>query len=224
MFEARLAEGALFKKIIDCIKDLCKDINFDVAEDGMTVQAMDNSHVALVALRINPSAFEHYRCDRAQTIGINVEQLSKIFKLCGNNDTVTMVVQDDADVCDFCFENTSSEKVSDFQLRLIDIEAESLGIPEQEYSSVVRMPSKELMSICRDLNTFGDTVLIGVTKEGIKFSVKGSMGSGNVTLKVPFLILEVNFFDFENCQVTDPFPFIIFFASKTIAIRRRRDA
>ena len=34
MFEARLAEGALFKKIIDCIKELCKDINFDIAEDG----------------------------------------------------------------------------------------------------------------------------------------------------------------------------------------------
>ena len=91
-----------------------------------------------------------------------------------------MVVQDDADVCDFCFENTSSEKVSDFQLRLMEIEAESLGIPEQDYACVVKMPSKEFMTTCRDLNTFGDTVLIGVTKEGIKFSVKGVMGSGNV--------------------------------------------
>lgn len=36
---------------------------------------------------------------------------------------------------------------------------------------------------CRDLSTIGDTVLIGVTKDGVRFSTTGDIGSANVTLR-----------------------------------------
>ena len=38
-------------------------------------------------------------------------------------------------------------------------------------------------SACRDLSTIGDTVLIGVTKDGVRFSTQGDIGSANVTLR-----------------------------------------
>jgi len=45
------------------------------------------------------------------------------------------------------------------------------------------MPAGEFQRICRDLAILGDTVTIAVTKEGVKFSVSGEMGSGNMTIK-----------------------------------------
>lgn len=69
MFEARLVQGSLLKKIIDSIKDLVSDANFDCSASGFSLQAMDNSHVSLVAMQIKSDGFEHYRCDRPMSMG-----------------------------------------------------------------------------------------------------------------------------------------------------------
>ena len=39
---------------------------------GISCQAMDNSHVALVAMELNSEGFEPYRCDRNITLGIKL--------------------------------------------------------------------------------------------------------------------------------------------------------
>jgi proliferating cell nuclear antigen len=50
MFEARLKEASILKKIIEAIKDLVKTVNIDATSSGISMQAMDSSHVALVSL------------------------------------------------------------------------------------------------------------------------------------------------------------------------------
>ena len=52
MFEAKLAEAIVLKKIIDAIKDLVTDVNIDATPNGISLQAMDSSHVALVSLTL----------------------------------------------------------------------------------------------------------------------------------------------------------------------------
>ena len=59
---------------------------------------------------------------------------------------------------------TLQERISDFELKLMDIDSEQLGIPDTEYAATVRMPSGEFQRICKDLSSIGDTVIISVTK------------------------------------------------------------
>ena len=49
------------------------------------------------------------------------------------------------------------DKISDFELKLMDIDSEHLGIPDTEYSAVVKMPAAEFQRIMRDLSSIGDT-------------------------------------------------------------------
>ena len=95
----------------------------------------------------------------------------------------------------------------------MDIDSEHLGIPDTEYKCQIKMyaastapitsplsprhcqpahrpthpfrdrPAGEFQRICRDLAILGDTVTIAVSKDGVKFSVAGEMGSGNMTLR-----------------------------------------
>lgn len=65
----------------------------------------------------------------------------------------------------------------------MDIDAEHLGIPDTEYQCIVQMPAAEFQRICREISIIGDTVQISASKEGVKFSVNGDMGSGNVMLR-----------------------------------------
>ena len=69
MFEARLTQGSLLKGIIESIRDLVTEANFDCTSAHFQLQAMDNSHVSLVALELRSDGFEHYRCDRSWSMG-----------------------------------------------------------------------------------------------------------------------------------------------------------
>ena len=70
--------------------------------------------------------------------------------------------------------------MSDFDLKLMDIDGEHLGIPETDYKCVVTMPSGEFQKICRDLSAIGDTVELHASKDGLAFKVEGDLGSGNI--------------------------------------------
>tara|TARA_R110002050_G_scaffold172553_6_gene304800 strand:+ start:775 stop:1221 length:447 start_codon:yes stop_codon:yes gene_type:complete len=62
----------------------------------------------------------------------------------------------------------------------MDIDQDRLGIPETSYDAEVTMPAAEFQRICRDLTILGDTVNICASKEGVKFSVSGDLGNGNI--------------------------------------------
>jgi proliferating cell nuclear antigen len=90
MFEARLKEGHILKKIVEAVKDLVKSVNFDANSSGLSMQAMDSSHVALVSFQLDESGFATYRCDRNITLGLSIENLSKILKCAANDDIITL--------------------------------------------------------------------------------------------------------------------------------------
>lgn len=69
MFEARLLQGSLLKKVIEAIKELVTDANFDCTDSEFGLQAMDSSHVSLVALKLEKDGFEHFRCDKPISMG-----------------------------------------------------------------------------------------------------------------------------------------------------------
>jgi len=172
----------MWKKVMEAIKDLLTEAIFDCSSTGITLQAMDSSHVSLVSLSMKSDGFDTYRCDRNISMGIHLGNMTKIMKCAGNDDIITMKAADEADMVSLVFESPNQEKVSDYELKLMDIDSEHLGIPDTEYSCVVKMPSGEFQRICRDLSQLGDSVVIACTKEGVKFSASGELGTGNIKL------------------------------------------
>ncbi|CEM08400.1 unnamed protein product [Vitrella brassicaformis CCMP3155] len=183
MFEAVLSNGSTLKKIFEGIKDLCTDVNFDVSSEGIKLQAMDSSHVSLVSLELHTDVFEQFRCDRdSMTLGLNMKSVTQIFKICGNDDSVTMRAEDEGETLEFTFEK-GEDRVSTFELKLMDIDSEHLGIPDTEYQCNVKLPCSEYQRICRDMAGFGDNMTIDCQKGGVTFSVDGEVGKGKIFLK-----------------------------------------
>ena len=109
MFEAKLKEGILLKKLIDSIKELVTDINFDISSTGISLQAMDSSHVALVTLNLTSEGFETFRCDKPMTLGVSITNLSKIMKCGGNDDSITLRAEEEPSSLMIIFENKSAK-------------------------------------------------------------------------------------------------------------------
>lgn len=161
--------------MIEALKDLVNEANFDISSTGIALQAMDSSHVSLCALVMKAEGFDHFRCDRSMPLGINLQSMSKVLKCCNKDDIVTLKAEDDGDSINFMFESKDQDKISDFELKLMDIDSEHLGIPETDYKAKVTMSSHEFTRICNDLSILGETVAISVGKDGVKFSVSGEM-------------------------------------------------
>lgn len=183
MFQARLEQGIVLKKIIEAIKELVSTVNIDVSSAGLSIQAMDSSHVALVALNLKENGFTSFRALKNMTLGLNIQNLSKIMKCAGNDDIISMKAEEDPSSMTFVFESNKSDKVSEFNLNLLTIDSEQLSIPETDYNSIVTMSAAEFTRICREMSQISETVTIETSKESIKFSVSGEIGGGSITIK-----------------------------------------
>merc|ERR1712174_182193 len=128
-------------------------------------------------------AFADFKCDRPTSLGMNVDSLAKILKMCGPTDSLKLRWQSGADTVGFQCESGGDDRIADFDLKLMQIESEHMEIPEQHYKVTARLPSAEFQRICRDLKEFGETMVVNASKEGIRFSVQGDIGTGNVLLK-----------------------------------------
>ena len=57
--------------------------------------------------------------------------------------------EDQGDTVTFMFETPNQERISDFELKLMDIDSEQLGIPDTDYAATVKMPSTEFSRIIK---------------------------------------------------------------------------
>ena len=97
MFDCKLHEGANLKKCINALKELIDQAAWDISEDGIQLQSMDSSHVALVQMNISAESFEPYRCDQAMQIGLNMGNLHKIFGAFTNGSVSIKAESEDSD-------------------------------------------------------------------------------------------------------------------------------
>ncbi|ELP95183.1 proliferating cell nuclear antigen, putative [Entamoeba invadens IP1] len=182
-FNGKFKEASLLKRIVDALKSTIDKVNFDCSDAGIAVQCMDNSHVSLVSLLIQTDAFEEYNCAQTFTMGINLTHLSKILKAIDNESTLTLSVKDKKDaVLKITSEN--GNKVIEFGLNLINIEEESVEIPELETGAKVTMLSADFLRITKDFSALGDeSVSIGANKTEVIFKSSGAMCETSMVLK-----------------------------------------
>ena len=110
MFQAKIKDVVVFKKIIDSLSSLVSEVNLEATSTGLSLQAMDSAHVSLVALGMKEEGFEEYRCDKPMTLGVSITNLAKVLRCGGNEDSLTLSCEDDVSKLKIKFENTSKCK------------------------------------------------------------------------------------------------------------------
>lgn len=80
---------------------------FTMAITSQELQAMDNSHVALVAVELKSDGFVKYRCDRPMPLGVNLTSLTKVLKCAKDDDIVTLSATENGDVLNLKYEAKS---------------------------------------------------------------------------------------------------------------------
>ena len=73
--------------------------------------------------------------------------------------------------------------MGEFQLNLLNLDIHTLGIPDIEYPTSIKMSSTKFVSLCRDFTQLSDTLKIEVKEQKATFSINGKAGVEKIVMK-----------------------------------------
>jgi proliferating cell nuclear antigen len=179
MLNVHFSKVKVFKHVIDSVKDIVTDASFKFTHDGMSMQAMDSSHVSLCKINLAKMFFERFEFIGPVSIGLNLQTIAKVLK-CSNNDDSVKLKSSSEDLLTLEFQSKSHDKTMKFDVKLMDIDDEELSVPEKDYDFDIEMSSSEFCRIIRNLSNLGDICTIQISKNSLDFSVDGEIGEATI--------------------------------------------
>ena len=159
-----------FQTIIDGLSVIVDECGFTFTENGMSIRALDKSHIAFMCVDIDKYFFDEYECDN-ELAYLDINQLGKIMKRCKSNDIMLLDV--DGTNAKITFKGESSRS---FTLRLIDEEYQSPNPPEIDYPVNLNIPTVVLNDALTDMGIYSDNLSIGVDEIQVIFRADGNFG------------------------------------------------
>ena len=178
LIEIKTVQASAFRILVEALKEILTDANFEIDETGIKMIAMDSSHTVLVHLKLTSDKFESYKCVEKRIIGINMINLFRIIKTMNNNDTLVLFLEKSNDsVLGIKIENSEKNTTSTFRLNLMDLNEDTITIPPATFESVITMPSADFQKIIRDMHNYADFIDIKSVEDHLIFSCKGDFCS-----------------------------------------------
>jgi proliferating cell nuclear antigen len=178
ILEIKTVQASAFRILIEALKEILTDANFECDETGIKMIAMDSSRTVLVHLKLQADKFESYLCTEKKVLGISMINLFRVIKTMNNNDTLTLFLEREKDsVLGIKIENSEKNTTSTFHLNLMDLHVDNIQIPSVEFESVITMPSTDFQKIIRDMHNYADLIDIKSVDDHLIFSCKGDFCS-----------------------------------------------
>lgn len=174
LLDIKTVQATTFKQLIDALKEILMDVNFEFDKTGLKIVAMDTTHVVLVHLKLDADRFEEYFCEKKLYVGINMLKLQMLIKTIGNGDIMTLFIEkSDPNNLGIRIENAEKRVRTTYKLAMLDINAVEYEIPPVDFPTIITMPSNDLQKIIRDMHNLADNIEIRYLENQLRFSCKG---------------------------------------------------
>ncbi|MCI4349656.1 MAG: DNA polymerase sliding clamp, partial [Thermoplasmata archaeon] len=88
MFKARIRMEIL-RELVEVIATLVPEVKLSISKDGISVKAVDPSHVAMLVLNLNTGAFEEFTGEPTE-LGVDIEKFKEILRLSKPGDVIDL--------------------------------------------------------------------------------------------------------------------------------------
>ena len=137
----------LFIALFHILKNCSTIVNINFETQRIHIQGMDKSHICLADIEIQGKWFSVYDCDVNNKISVDSSQFSVLMNYALKHDSVELKFENEAepDKLFINFLNSKEKKGSFdhfFELNLIEVEEDSIGIPNVEYDVDFTIDSK----------------------------------------------------------------------------------
>lgn len=172
-----------FKSLIECLKELLCEVNMDFIEGkGIRLVSIDPGRVAMIHLVVNN--IESFYAKGTVTAGINVVVLYKMIRSMTSNDFMEWrIYEDEPHRMEIELSNSERRTKTINSIKLLDLDAEDIIIPQVEFDRVVSMPSSELSKHVREMVTVSPFITIRATTTTLELVSEGEMARSHITIE-----------------------------------------
>ena len=172
MFEIKIDDARYWKNCVDSIVSLVDEGTFSIAKEGISLKAMDPSGISMISFFIPNKAFSKYEVEKPESIGLNLENLSKILSSSRQGEQLVMKEQNNK----FSIEFISQSSKRRYKLPIIEARKGAEKEPKIEFESLVDVRSDSLKDILKDANLLSTYVGFKTDKDSFVVVAKGDAG------------------------------------------------
>lgn len=191
LLEFKTTQSSVFKILIEALKEIIIDVNMEFSNECIRIVKMDITETVLVILELPAQCFidsGYYFCDYTKdnplVVGINIMNLFKLLKTSNNDDILSFKIDDEnPGVLDIRLENNAKSTVTKYILNLIEIDEETLQIPQIDFDTIITYNSTSFQKIVKDMYNL-QTKLIDIKSynKQLIFSGNGDFASQETTI------------------------------------------
>ena len=186
----------MFVALFQLLKNWGSNISLQFEHDRLYIQTMDKSHICLSNITIKNTWFTTYSVDTNTRICVDSNNFAIIINYALKHKKMEIRFEDESDP-DKMFINllsndagatTAAAKKENFdhffELSLIDVEQDVLGIPEVDYNVEFTIDSKKISELISELNVFGTNLNIRCSEELLEMNASGDAGKLKVNIPI----------------------------------------
>ena len=196
----------MFVALFQLLKNWGSYLNLHFEKTHLYIQSMDKSHICLSSITISGKWFTSYEIVDTTNISLDSTNFAIMMNYALKHSKMEIQFNDDVEP-DKLFINLSSnsdtllvepnakpkgKKVKEvqnkfdhfFELGLIDVEQDTLGIPEVDYDVEFTMKSDNFVELISELMVFGSNLNIICSEEVLEFNASGDAGKLKVNIPI----------------------------------------
>jgi len=150
-----------FTTLFHSIKQITQNINIQFTAERMFIQTMDSARISILEVTLPCTWFNAYTCANPVTVGVHAHMLYKILSAAKKDHTIRIQYDADADALTIVMTTNQAANGSfeqQFTAPLMDIEEDTLDIPDMDYQVDMIMPSVVFSGMIQQLRNFGESL------------------------------------------------------------------
>ncbi len=179
MFKMVLSDTDLIKNSIPIIAEIIDEGVFKINQNGLSLLSPDRTMVSVVDFNVPSAAFEEFKVEGEEELGVNLSSLVDVIKRIKSSDKV-VIQSGKENRINITIEGNGKRK---FELSLLEIKTEKPPIDQLKFSGRVELKSGVLEEGIADAEIVADSVVLQASPGLFRMSTKGDISSAELELK-----------------------------------------
>jgi proliferating cell nuclear antigen PCNA len=183
----------VFSAMFQLLKQWSGHITMSYTTELLLIQVMDKSHVCLAHIEIPKQWFSYYACIKSTNISVNSVDLCTLMAYSLKHDIIEFMFNgDNGDKLNINLLNKNVEETTIvepstsknknktpppfnhyFEVSLIDVEEDKLGVPNADYDVELTIDAKRWSEALAELSAFGENLDISCNENEIQLATVG---------------------------------------------------
>jgi len=157
MFKIVIADSRMWKNLMAAISTLVEEATFDITPEGISLRAMDPSHVAMVDFEYPKEAFQEYSCSEpSKPLCVDIADMVKLMRRVESGETLELSLDPDTNKLLMKLSGKYTRRFSIPQLQ--PSTTEKTPTPKLEFDANIKMDAGCLNDAVTDMAAVSEQV------------------------------------------------------------------